>query len=264
MGIGGVLLLISLWGIGKHELYKIFHRCGRCTKAAQTEKNSGEPSLTPYLSQPSAEVLKALEERKKNPKSVKSREFSGLSVAPDLGTDRLILRAIEERDIDPLAETFADYETVFMLAFIPWPFEHNRVVEYVKNLSWNMGRGHSLYWAIALPGDDRFIGVIGLTLEHAHDRAEMHFWLHKDYRGKGYMTEVAKRVIDYVFRDLKMNRLDINHLSVNVASQRVIEKCGFKFECERDDFAKKEGKYEPMKFYRILRREYLKESPGGA
>ncbi|MDR1303498.1 MAG: GNAT family N-acetyltransferase, partial [Puniceicoccales bacterium] len=211
IGIGSVLLLISLWGIGKHELYKVFQRCRRCTKAAHTEESSGQSPLAPYRSQPSAEVLKALEERKKNPKIVKNREFSGLSVAPDLGTDRLILRAIEERDIDPLAEMFAGYETVFMLAFMPWPFERDRVVDYVKNLSWSMGRGHSIYWAIALPGDDRLAGVIGLTLEHGHDRAEMHFWLHKDHRGKGYMTEVAKRVIDYVFRDLKMNRLDINH-----------------------------------------------------
>ncbi|MDR0590497.1 MAG: GNAT family N-acetyltransferase [Puniceicoccales bacterium] len=259
VGMGGVLLLIGLWGVGKRELYKVFHRCQRCTKAAPTVANGDKSSPTPYLSQPSAEVLKGLEERKKNPTNVKNREFSGLSVAPDLGTDRLILRAIEERDIDALAEIFADYETVFMLAFMPWPFGHDRVVDYVKNISWNMARGHSLYWAIALPGADRLIGVIGLTLEHSHDRAEIHFWLHKDHRGKGYMTEVARRVIDYVFRDLQMNRLDVNHLSINIASQRVIEKCGFKLECERDDFAKKEGKFEPMKFYRILRREYLKE-----
>jgi RimJ/RimL family protein N-acetyltransferase len=94
-------------------------------------------------------------------------------------------------------------------------------------------------------------------LEHAPDRAEMHFWLGKKYWNKGYMTEVARRIVDYVFRDLEFNRLDINHLNVNIGSQRVIEKCGFKLECEKDDFCKKGNKYENMKFYRILRREYL-------
>jgi RimJ/RimL family protein N-acetyltransferase len=245
--MGSALLLVALWWIGKRELCKIFYRERRYTVVA------------PYVQQPSPEVLKALEERKKNPVKVKNREFVGLSVVPDLGAERLLLRAIEERDLDTLVEIFADYKTVFMLAFIPWPFGRDRVLYYVKNLSWDIAKGHSLYWAITLPGEDRLLGVIGVTLEHSHDRAELHFWLHKDHRGKGYMTEVARRIVDYVFRDLKMNRLDVNHLNVNLASQRVIEKCGFKLECVRDDFAKKEGKYEPMKFYRILRREYLKE-----
>jgi RimJ/RimL family protein N-acetyltransferase len=42
-----------------------------------------------------------------------------------------------------------------------------------------------------------------------------------------------------------------------MASQRVIEKCGFTLECEREEYAKKEKKYENLKFYRLLRREYV-------
>jgi RimJ/RimL family protein N-acetyltransferase len=78
-------------------------------------------------------------------------------VTSDLGTERLILRAIEERDIDTLTEIFADYKMVFMLTFIPWLLKRSRVVDYVKNISWNTGRERSLYWAIPLP----LLGSIG-------------------------------------------------------------------------------------------------------
>ncbi|MDR1434901.1 MAG: GNAT family N-acetyltransferase [Puniceicoccales bacterium] len=253
IAIGVTLLGLGLWGVLKHTYCKQF-RCG--TQDSSGVSTGGASKIKNYELRPSPEVLKALEERKKHPLKVKNSDFRGLSSAPDLGTERLILRAIEERDLDDLMKSFSDYDTVYMLAFMPWPFDRNRTLTYMKNLSWNMDHGNSLYWAITLPEKDSMMGVIGLTLEHEHDRAELHYWLEKEYRNRGYMTEAAKRIVDYVFKDLNMNRLDVNHLNVNLGSQRVLEKCGFTLECEKEGFCKKEGKYENMKFYRILRREY--------
>jgi RimJ/RimL family protein N-acetyltransferase len=251
MIIIGVPLVIGLWGIGQHAHYRLSNYKQKISNA------SNEINLTPI--QPSLEVLNAIKARKNAPVKVIKQEFQGLPLAPDLGTERLVLRGFEERDLDDFTTSLADYETVYMLVYMPWPFDRERVLDYIRRISWDTEHGHSLYWALTLPGKDRLMGVIGLTLEHAHDRAELHFWLQKEYQGKGYMTEAARRVVDYVFKDLCMNRLDVNHLTINKASQRVIEKCGFKLECERDDFAKKEGKYQNMKYYRILRREYLKK-----
>ncbi|MDR0740279.1 MAG: GNAT family N-acetyltransferase [Puniceicoccales bacterium] len=257
MGIGAFLIGLGVFAVGKRAAERC--RCPSPIHYATQSSIPGEKSLGlgKYVLQSSPEVLRVLEEKAKQPIRESNPSFRGLAVAPVLGTERLVLRGMTSKDLDDLAEIFSDYETIYMLAFMPWPFDRNQVKIYMMNLSYAMENGHSLYWAITLPGEDRLIGVIGLTLEHAHDRAEIHFWLGKKYWGKGYMTEVARRVVDYVFRDLKLNRLDINHLNVNIGSQRVIEKCGFKLECEKDDFCKKEGKYENMKFYRLLCREYL-------
>jgi RimJ/RimL family protein N-acetyltransferase len=256
-GIGAFLIGLAIFAVGKRTAERCY--CHNLTHHAVQGSISGEKSLGlgKYVLQSSPEVLRALEEKAKQPIRESDLNFRGLTIAPVLGTERLILRGMNSKDLDDLAEIFSDYETIYMLAFMPWPFDRNHVKIYMMNLSYAMENGHSLYWAITLPEENRLIGVIGLTLEHAHDRAEMHFWLGKKYWGKGYMTEVARRVMDYVFRDLGLNRLDINHLNVNIGSQRVIEKCGFKWECEKDDFCKKEGQYENMKFYRLLRREYL-------
>jgi RimJ/RimL family protein N-acetyltransferase len=259
IGIATLLIGLAAFEIGKRTKCSkccngLTHCTTRSSDSIATRKDFGPGK---YVLNPSLEVLRALEEKAKSPIHESDPNLRSLAVAPLLGTERLVLRGINSKDLNDLTEIFSDYETIYMLAFMPWPFGQDRVKVYMMNLSYAMESGHSLYWAITLPGEDRLIGVIGLTLEHAHDRAEMHFWLMKKYWGKGYMTEVAKRIVDYVFRDLKFNRLDINHLNVNIGSQRVIEKCGFKFECEKDDFCKKENKYENMKFYRLLRREYL-------
>ncbi|MDR1590640.1 MAG: GNAT family N-acetyltransferase [Puniceicoccales bacterium] len=257
IGVTAFLIALAGFAIGKRTVGNKFfpiHCVPRSDRAISAEKSFGPEK---YVLNPGSEVLRVLEEKAKHPVLESDPNFKGLGIAPVLGTERLVLRAIHSKDWDDLTEVFSDYETVYMLAFMPWPFDRDRVKIYMMNLNYAMEMGHSLYWAITLPGEDRFIGGIGLTLEHAHDRAEMHFWLAKKYWNKGYMTEVARRVVDYIFRDLGLNRLDINHLNVNIGSQRVIEKCGFKLECEKDDFCKKEGKYENMKFYRLLRREYL-------
>jgi RimJ/RimL family protein N-acetyltransferase len=174
-----------------------------------------------------------------------------------LGTDRLVLRGIGERDTDDLADSLGDYETVYMLVYMPWPYDREHVQLYLENLNYSMGQGNAIYWAITLPTENRLMGVIGLTIEHEHSRATVHFWLGRKFWGKGYMTEAAKCVINYVFQGLNFNRLDVDLIAMNNRSQRVIEKCGFKFECEKEEYVKKEGKYENMKYYRLLRREYL-------
>jgi RimJ/RimL family protein N-acetyltransferase len=257
IGIGVFLITLAAFEVGKRTAEHRY-RPSLVHSATQSSILSGK-SLGPrkYILQPSPEVLYALEEKAKHPVQESDPNFRGLMRAPVLGTERLVLRGMNSKDLDDLTKIFSDYETIYMLAFMPWPFDRDHVKRYMMSVSYAIEREHSLYWAITLPGEDRLIGVIGLTLEHAHDRAEMHFWLGKEHWGKGYMTEVARRIVDYVFRDLEFNRLDINHLNVNIGSQRVIEKCGFKLECEKDDFCTKRSKYENMKFYRLLRREYL-------
>ncbi|MDR1366993.1 MAG: GNAT family N-acetyltransferase [Puniceicoccales bacterium] len=259
MGITTFLTALIFFEIGK------WVGCGKyrdgsshyVTQRGNSSATGKDSRPEKYIPNPGPEVLRALEEKTKHPTKESDPNFYGLTLAPILGTERLVLRGMNSQDLDDLAKIFSDYETIYMLAFMPWPFDRDRVKTYMMNLSYSIENGRSLYWAITLPGEDRLIGTMGLTLDHVQNRAEMHYWMDNEHRGKGYMTEVAKRVIHYVFIDLELNRLDINHLNENIGSQRVIEKCGFTFECQKDEFCKKENEYKPMKFYRILRREYL-------
>lgn len=261
VAIGCVLLGSVIYGVtgyicGNRKVSRIAP--APCTKITPSREKKQFPGDT-YEIHPSEEVKAAAEKLKKYPFAEHNERMYGLSLAPVLMTDRLVIRPMNSGDIDDLTATFADEETVYMLAFMPWPFPKRRVTIYMENLSYAIERGNSLYWAITEPKDNRLIGVIGLTLDYTNERAEMHYWLLPEARGKGYMTEVAKRTIDYAFRDLNMHRIDINCLTVNKASQRVMEKCGFVFEAEKIDFAKKGDKFENMKFFYILRKDYFSD-----
>ena len=51
-------------------------------------------------------------------------------------------------------------------------------------------------------------GSIGLVLKPEHDKAEIGYWIGVPYWGRGYATEAARAMIDYGFRECKLNRID--------------------------------------------------------
>jgi RimJ/RimL family protein N-acetyltransferase len=117
-----------------------------------------------------------------------------------------------------------------------------------------MGRG--CFWGIHDRGD-AFIGTGGLSIFPEHEKAELHYWLGKADWGQGYGTEIAHRIMNYAFKDLKLNRLEVNHMTRNIRSQHVIEKCRFKFEGTLRSYVKRFGQFEDVKFYSQLREEFM-------
>jgi hypothetical protein len=180
-GLGTFLISLGTFALGKRAAEFHYHP-SLIYRAAQSsipsEKSLG---LGKYVFQSNPAVLRALEEKAKHPIRESDPNFQGLTVAPVLVTECLVLREMTSKDSDNLTETFSDYDTIYMPAFMPWPFDRNHATVYTMNLSYARESGHSLYWAITLPGENRLIGVIGLTLEHAHDGAEIDFWLRKKH-----------------------------------------------------------------------------------
>ena len=115
-------------------------------------------------------------------------------------------------------------------------------------------------WAIREKASDKVIGSIGLEPDRRRENVrsrEMGYSLAKESWGKGYMTEAAKAVIDYAFRDLDLVVLAICTGPANRRSQRVIEKCGFKFEgIQRKGYHIYDGTDRDNLVYSMLREEW--------
>ncbi|MDR2371767.1 MAG: GNAT family N-acetyltransferase [Puniceicoccales bacterium] len=181
---------------------------------------------------------------------------SGLGCCPVLSSERLMLQTIQEKDLSAIVNLLSDYETVWMLTYAPWPYTVQEAVlwvNYVNNMC-TMGRG--CFWGIHGEGNV-FIGTAGLSIIPEHEKAELHYWLGRAYWGQGYGTEIARRIMSYAFEDLKVNRLEVNHMVRNTRSQHVIEKCGFKFEGTLRSYVKRFDQFEDVKFYSRLREEFL-------
>ena len=76
------------------------------------------------------------------------------------------------------------------------------------------------------------IGAIGIHPQSDIQRrnAELGYWLAKPYWGKGIMTEAISRMIEYSFKTWEINRIFARPFGNNIASQKVLEKAGFKLE----------------------------------
>ena len=115
-------------------------------------------------------------------------------------------------------------------------------------------------WAIREKASGKVIGSIGLEPDKRRENVnsrEMGYSLAKESWGKGYMTEAAGAVIDYAFEELDLVVLAICTGPENKRSQRVIEKCGFKFEgIQRKGYHIYDGTDRDNLVYSMLREEW--------
>lgn len=140
-----------------------------------------------------------------------------------LRTRRLALRALTPRDAPTIATYLADQDVARMLARVPVPYSLADAESFVND------HGSELVLAIRAPADDRLVGLCGLNPDASGKRAELGYWIGRPHWGNGYATEAAQALIDYGFKTLGLERVDVSCRVVNVASRRVISKCGFTF-----------------------------------
>jgi [ribosomal protein S5]-alanine N-acetyltransferase len=94
------------------------------------------------------------------------------------------------------------------------------------------------------------IGVYPQTDIHCKN-AEMGYWLAEPYWGNGIMSEVIKQVVEYSFNNLDINRIFARPFGTNIASQRTLEKAGFKLEARLEKTILKNGEYLDELYYAI-------------
>jgi RimJ/RimL family protein N-acetyltransferase len=94
---------------------------------------------------------------------------------------------------------------------------------------WSSGR-HAA-WAVADPVDDALLGGIGLHSVDADDAsAALGYGLLASARGRGLATEAVDAVASWVFDNLAITRLVVEHAVANAASCGVAERAGFQLE----------------------------------
>jgi len=155
-----------------------------------------------------------------------------------LRTDRLVLSAATEADIDTITELCQDRAMVELLAALPWPYTRADAEHFVRGIvtpGWMTG--DELIWGIRETDDGPHLGSIGWH----PSRGEIGYWMGAPYRGRGYMGEAAREVCRWVFAELGVDRIGWEAHVGNVASARVARSLGFRYDgvhesavCERD------------------------------
>ena len=102
------------------------------------------------------------------------------------------------------------------------------------------------------------IGNISVVrLSEKSEYAELGYCMGYAYWNKGFMSEAAKTVIDYLFAEVGVNRVGISHAVKNPASGRVAQKCGLTLEgTKREYFKTSTGEFLDISDYGIIRSEW--------
>jgi RimJ/RimL family protein N-acetyltransferase len=152
-------------------------------------------------------------------------DTAGMAVI--LKTPRLAIRQFTEDDVDNLYDLNGDPEVMRYLGrsasrevlrdqVIPF---HLDVYQRLDRLgTWaaeSVGNGQFLGWFHFRPGPDGDITNIDLG-----------YRLRRSTWNKGYATEGSRALINMGFTDLGIQRVFAHTMTVNLASRRVLEKCG--------------------------------------
>jgi RimJ/RimL family protein N-acetyltransferase len=147
-----------------------------------------------------------------------------------LQTERLRLHEMTEADAENVYRLNRDPQVVKYVGEPPLTgveqalgILHSRIFPQYRDHG--VGR-----WAVVLKTSGAFIGWCGLRYEPEEDAYDLGFRFFQDQWGRGYATEAAQAVLDYGARNLPGARIEGKALVENVASIRVLEKIGMRFE----------------------------------
>lgn len=166
-------------------------------------------------------------------------------------TERLILREFEIEDIDDIYE-FAKDELVTKYLYWDAHKSKEESLEVYKNIY--RGKTRAIY----LKSCKKVIGAIELRRDLDNRSGELGYVLNSKYWNKGYMSEACMAIIDYYFLNTNINRIQSFHLTKNVASGKVMEKCNMKYEGELRESVYKDGIFYSNIVRSILRTDWEK------
>lgn len=169
-------------------------------------------------------------------------------------TERFLLRQFIESDIDNVFKGLSDPEIIKYYGVSYKTLEATKEqMEFFTNLE---KEGTGIWWAICSLDNTIFYGAGGLNnLNKEHKKAEIGFWLLKDYWGQGIMTEVMPFICEFGFNKLGLHRIEGLVETENLNCKNAMKKLDFKHEGTMRDCEIKNGKFISLDIYAKLRSE---------
>ena len=179
---------------------------------------------------------------------------------PTIETERLTLRKILPQDDEDIFAYASDPDVA---SFVSWSV-HKTIDDsraYVRYVQDRYERGLPESWAIYLKARRRVVGTIGfVNYAPEHARAELGYALARRHWNQGLTTEAAVAVKAWAFGTMGLNRIDALCMVENVASTRVMERIGMKYEGLLRGYVYWKDHYHDLKIYSMLRSDYEGES----
>ena len=180
----------------------------------------------------------------------------------ELTTARLLIRTPDETEVKDIFALMSDKEIAASTGFRPMTTQ--------SEAEGKIRRGMASQLIFGIAEKERPARIVGMFefAQHKTDTVsgekcnyEICYFLHKEARGKGYMTEVMERMKRYLFDERMADSLTIAVLPRNDASRRVALKNGFIYEgLDRKCGTNYLDEVVDLEYYTLYKEEYL--NPG--
>ncbi len=176
-----------------------------------------------------------------------------------LETERLILRKTIESDGEHMFYNWANDPRV--TKFLTWAAYDNlqQSRDYQQYLIEKQKRADFYDWKIVLKELNEPIGGISVVnLREDIEEVEIGYCLGYSWWHQGIMTEAFKRVIQFLFEEVGVNRIAAEHDPNNSHSGDVMKKCGLQYEGTNRQAGKNTQGVCDVATYAILKKDYYK------
>lgn len=149
-------------------------------------------------------------------------------------TERLLLRKIDDNDAENIFIILSDNEVINNLNMdIHKEIDDTR--KLINEYQQGYDEGTKYPFAIIEKNTNKFVGVFLIKIDlFDEDCFEFTIYLNKKYWGRGIYTEVLPYMIKFAFEDIKTGNFRGFVMEKNIASSKVLERCGFKLEKKFD------------------------------
>ena len=185
-----------------------------------------------------------------------SKPENVFSDLPELETRRLWLRKFRLEDADDVFAYASDPEVTRYTIF-DYHTEKQQSLEFLNSVLVRYGLGEPAPWAIWHKGHEKVIGGCGFShWDREHGRAEVGYAIARYYWGHGFTSEAMHAVVRFGFEQAGLNRIEARCIPSHTPSQRVMEKCGLKFESLQKQHSFFKGGYQDLTLFVILKQDF--------
>jgi ribosomal-protein-alanine N-acetyltransferase len=162
---------------------------------------------------------------------------------PELETSNLRLKEITAQDAPEIFEIFSDAEITRFLDVVPFR-NFEEAGDLVDFFAERATHERGIRWGITYKNNPQLVGTCGFNLwTKDEESGEIGYDLLKPYWRRGIMTEALKAVLQFGFETMALRRIEAYVLLDNLASERLLQSLGFRWECRVREFQVSRGDF---------------------
>lgn len=147
---------------------------------------------------------------------------------PHIVADELTLRKIVNSDLDNIFEIYSN-EKLFQYSPVMLKTNKNTVANMIGHFERDFHKRKYIFLGICLNSEPNNIVGIAEIFDYFHEvnMITIGYRLNDRFWNKGIATKTVKVMIDYLFNDIGINRIQAFVMPENIKSQNVLQRNGF-------------------------------------